>query len=186
MKNLLIILIVFVAAGCSSEDNSQINCDINFASKEIINEISDDGLAQYYDTLIDVNGDGVEELIIEHYGVAGSGLKYRMDVYHLNDSACKFILNEEINNVANITFNGDYINGFYIGNGGGEASKYKWNGNNAILIEKYVINILNENSDSIWVEYTDYSTGIKDSMFWNKIDLPIEYHYEDYKPILME
>lgn len=186
MKNLLFILIVLIAAGCSSEDNSQINCDINFASKEIINEISDDGLAQYYDTLIEVNGDGVKELIIEHYGLAGSGLKYRMDIYHFNDSTCKFRLNNELNNLANITFDNNFIYGFYIGNGGGEARKYKWNGNQVKLIEKYIINIMNEDADSIWVEYTDYSTGIKDSIFWDKIDLPIEYHYEDYKPILME
>ncbi len=186
MKNLLIILIVLVATGCCSKDNSQINCDINFASKEIINEISDDELVQYYDTLIDVNDDGVKELIIEHYGLAGSGLKYRMDIYHFNDSTCKFILNNELNNLANITFDNNFIYGFYIGNGGGEARKYKWIGNQVKLIEKYIINIMNEEADSIWVEHTDYVIGMIDSIFWPDIYLPNEYHYKDYKPILME
>ncbi len=186
-KHVLIIFVFsFVAAGCSENEDYGVMCDIGLAAKEITNDINEDSNPQYYHTLIDVNNDRIEELIIEYYGLAGTGLKYRMDVYHLDESLCKYILNKEISNLANITFDSNFIYGFYIANGGGEANKYEWEGNNVKLIEKYTVDIMSDNADSISVEYSNFITGKKESFFWNKIDLPKEYNYNNYKPILIE
>lgn len=82
------------------------------------------------DTLIDLNRDGFKDLLIEYYGASGTGLKNRISVYLYDNSKNKLKPCEALNYLANPTiyFDKKIVVGYYLGNGGGTATKFSGNG----------------------------------------------------------
>src|SRR5437868_271333 len=72
------------------------------------------------DTLIDLNGDNFKDILIEYYGLAGSGEKNRIKVYLYNNFSKRFSECEQLSFLANPTFYFDkkIVTGYYVANGG--------------------------------------------------------------------
>jgi hypothetical protein len=152
---------------------------------------SNDGNYEYRvggrDTLIDLNGDGFKDLLIEYYGDSGSGLKNRVTVYLYDNTKKKFKPCEQLNSIANPTFYFDkkLVVGYYIGNGGGDATKLKWHGLRLDTLEHIDIDI-NWPSNVATFTLTSYNfiTKKKAVKTLRAMDLPKEYNYWNYQPII--
>ena len=139
------------------------------------------------DTLIDLNGDGFKDLLIEYYGASGTGLKNGIGVYLYDNSKKKLKPCEALNHLANPTFYFDkkIVVGYYLGNGGGTATKLKWNGLRLDTLEHIGIDVINNGSSlSFKLISVDYSTKRQSSRTLETMDLPKEYKYMDYQPVI--
>jgi len=137
------------------------------------------------DTLIDLNGDKYKDILIEFYGLAGTGLKNGVDIYLFNHRKKEFL--KEPIDLPNPTFNfnNSTVVSYYIGNGGGYASKLKWNVLKLDTLESIEVNNDWRGNDlrstSIVYEHRTGKTTKKTSkMVW----LPASYRYFDYQPII--
>jgi hypothetical protein len=81
-----------------------------------------------YDTLLDLNNDGVEDYIIGYYGQSGTGLKNRVSVYLYDGENDGYHFNEKLSGLPNPSFymKQKKITWFYIANGGGDAGILEW------------------------------------------------------------
>jgi hypothetical protein len=81
-----------------------------------------------YDTLLDLNNDGVEDYIIGYYGQSGTGLKNRVSVYLYDGENDRYHFNEKLSGLPNPSFymKQKKITWFYIANGGGNAGILEW------------------------------------------------------------
>jgi len=139
------------------------------------------------DTLIDLNGDHYKDLLIEYYGESGTGLKNRIKVYLYDKLIKRFRPCEQLNNLANPTFNfqNKTVAGYYIAIGGGSAIKLKWNGLRLDTLEQITIEVISEHQDeSFKLNTFNYITKKKSTKILKMIKLPQEYMYMNYKPII--
>lgn len=139
------------------------------------------------DTLIDLNGDGIKDLLIEYYGASGTGLKNRINAYLYDNSKKKLKPCEPLNYLANPTFYFDrkIVVGYYVGNGGGTATKLKWNGLRLDTLEHIDIDIINKDSSiSFKLVSTNYLTKRQSYKSLAVMNLPKEYKYMDYQPVI--
>jgi hypothetical protein len=139
------------------------------------------------DTLIDLNGDGFKDLLIEYYGAAGTGLKNRIHVYLYDNSRKKLKSCEPLNYLANPAFYFDrkIVVGYYLGNGGGTAIKLKWNGLRLDTLEHIDIDVINQGcAISFKLTSVDYITKRQSFKIVETMDLPGEYKYMNYQPVI--
>ncbi|MPM06580.1 hypothetical protein SDC9_52881 [bioreactor metagenome] len=138
------------------------------------------------DTLIDMNGDGQADLLIEYYGASGTGLKNGAEIIFFNTSTKRFMPENPIA-LSNPTFyfTTNTVVSYYIGNGGGYANKFKWNGYMLDTLEHIDIDIQSSSGNFLMTSVIhDYTTGNVSTVTSNKVRLPAEYKYFDYKPIV--
>lgn len=139
------------------------------------------------DTLIDLNGDNLKDILIEFYALAGTGEKNGVRVYLYDKSRKKFVQCEQLNYLVNPTFYRDKKNvvGYYLGNGGGRATKLKWRGLKLDTLEHIDIDVTwQHNTPTFKLASYDYITKKKTSKILENMSLPKEYNYSDYKPII--
>lgn len=159
---------------------------IKIAADSIISLRPSHAVPIYYDTLIDLNNDGIDELFFEYYGLSGSGEKNRIELYQYDTIENVFKINESMSELVNPSFyfENNTICSYYIANGGGSASKYRWDMGKTALIENYNIEIFSQ--DSMKVIFNNYVSGVCDTIIWNKISLPKEYRYGEYSQLIKE
>jgi hypothetical protein len=139
------------------------------------------------DTMMDLNGDHYIDILIEYYGLAGTGLKNRIEVYLYNHPAKKFTRCEQLCELCNPTFyfNKKIVVGYYIGMSGGDAAKLKWNGLRLDSLEKIEVDIQwKGNEMDCTVTSFDFITKKTSSKVFGQITLPKEYKYFDYTPLI--
>jgi hypothetical protein len=139
------------------------------------------------DTVIDINGDRAKDLLIEFYGSAGSGLKNRIIVYLYDNIKKKLTTCETLNCLANPTFYIDkkIVAGYYIANGGGYAAKLKWRGLQLDTLEHIEVDITYKDKIPIFSIITyNHITKKKSVKISDAMELPKEYKYWDYQPII--
>gem|GEM_PF-4574847 len=138
------------------------------------------------DTLIDMNGDGQLDLLIEYYGASGTGLKNGAVIILFNTSTRRFMYENTID-LPNPTFyfNTNTIVSYYIGNGGGDATKFRWNGYRLDTLEYIDVDIQSASDEFLMTSVIhDYKTGRTSTVTSDRVRLPAEYKYFDYKPIV--
>jgi hypothetical protein len=83
------------------------------------------------DSLFDLNYDQNNDLVISYYGMCGTGLKNRIEVYLWDKSKSNFVYNTLLSSLSNPGFYLDRkkITTFYIAYGGGSGGELQWNGN---------------------------------------------------------
>lgn len=146
-------------------------------------EISNDAK----DTLIDLNGDGFKDLLIEFYGASGTGLKNRICAYLYDNSKKKLKPCDMLNYLANPTFYFDkkIVVGYYLGNGGGTATKLKWNGLRLDTLEHIDIDVIGKDgTTSFKLISVNYQTRRKSFKTLEIMNLPDEYKYMDYQSVI--
>ncbi len=177
----LVIILFLVSAQLGFGQN---HVELKKAAKEIIDSHPKEAIPTFYDTLIDLNGDNIVELLFEYYAPSGTGLKNRIQVYHYDSAQNKFFINNELSALGNPTFyfSEKKIYGYYIANGGGRATQYKWNNNSVKKVEEYYINI--HGKDSIDVTYSNFIMNTKRKYKSWRVELPEKYKYMDYESII--
>jgi hypothetical protein len=139
------------------------------------------------DTLIDLNRDGYKDLLIEYYGLAGTGLKNRVIVYLYDNSRKNFRHCGQVSNLANPTFFLDkkMVAGYYVANGGGGATKLRWKGLRLDTLEYIEIDVINKGSETRFeLIVFNYLTKKRTYQALNMMQLPKEYNYLRYEPII--
>lgn len=139
------------------------------------------------DTLIDLNGDNLKDILIEFYALAGTGEKNGIRVYLYDNSKKKFKPCEPLNYLANPTFYFDkkVVVGYYLGNGSGQATTLKWHGLKLDTLEHIDIDITwHDNDASFKLVSYNYITKKNAVKTVHAMDLPKEYKYMDYEPII--
>ncbi len=189
MKTSLIIFFLFVIG--SSAAYSQSNFALKKKAEKLIRDLKESGNYPSIagkDTLIDLNGDRYKDILIEYYGASGTGLKNRIQVFLYNPSQNKFKECEQLSGLANPTFylSKKIITGYYVANGGGYATKLKWNHLKLDTIEYFDIEVNNSNKGPVTftLSYYNHVTKKKQVKTLPVMELPEEYHYMDYVPII--
>ena len=139
------------------------------------------------DTLIDLNGDGFKDLLIEYYGAAGTGLKNRITVYLYDEAKKKLKSCETLNDLANPTFyfKNKIVVGYYIANGGGSATKLKWHGLRLDTLEHIEVDVSNKGDQTIFsLTAYNFVSKKKTTKIVDAMELPKEYKYFHYQPII--
>lgn len=139
------------------------------------------------DTLIDLNGDDFLDILIEYYGRSGTGLKNRVSVYLYDHSTKKFTHCEQLDALATPTFykNEKIVAGYYLGNGGGHATKLTWNKLRLDTLESIAIDVFVRDSQLRFkLDWYNYTTKKGSTKILNMMTLPEIYRYMDYKPII--
>jgi len=140
------------------------------------------------DTLIDLNGDRYKDILIEYYGASGTGLKNRIQVFLFDPFRNKFKESEQLSNLANPTFyfNKKIITGYYVANGGGYATKMKWDHSKFDTLEYIDIEVNNSVKDHpvFTLSSYNYVTKKRQVKTLSVMDLPKEYNYWDYVPLI--
>ncbi|WP_066408216.1 XAC2610-related protein [Flavisolibacter tropicus] len=139
------------------------------------------------DTLMDLNGDGYKDLLIEYYADSGTGLKNRVTVYLYDNIKKKFKPCEQLSSLANPTFYFDkkIVVGYYVGNGGGDATKLKWKGHRLDTLEHIDIDITIPDKVAIYtLTSTNYQTKKTSVKTLQVMALPKEYNYWSYQPLI--
>lgn len=139
------------------------------------------------DTLMDLNGDGYKDILIEFYYPLGTGLKNGIAVYLYNNRKKKFESCEQLNHLTNPTFyfNKKIIVGYYVSVGSGDATKLKWHGLRVDTLEHIHININDKGNDlRFTITSLNYLTKKKTTKTAKMVQLPKEYRYMDYEPII--
>lgn len=86
------------------------------------------GLGPEYDTLLDLNYDGVDDYAIGWYGHAGNGLKHNWNVYMWHPELSAFKEDTNLTGKPNPSFfrKDSLITSFYIAYGGGSGEQWEW------------------------------------------------------------
>jgi len=177
MKLIIIFSTLVLFVSCNSTDkanseNNQINQSDN--SKETLDSVINfkidtstlEGKQEYilnrftyidpmrspdFDTLIDLTYDGNKDYIIGYYGLSGTGIKNRIQVFLFSKKADNYILDSILSDIPNPTFYIDKrkITGFYIGNGGGGGGKLEWLNNQWINTKSFTVDKQDDGS-AIW------------------------------------
>jgi hypothetical protein len=137
------------------------------------------------DTLIDLNGDGHRDLLIEYYAGSGTGLKNGVGIYLFNNRKNKFL--KEAVNLPNPTFNlrNNTVVSYYVAIGSGYATELKWHGLRLDTLESIEIEIDSRGKKFkataiVHNHLTGKQTKKRTDMVW----LPEKYKYWDYQPII--
>ncbi len=158
-------------------------------AKKIINELKriDAYPLGAKDTLIDLNGDQLKDILIEYYGLAGSGEKNRIKAYLFDRSSKKFIASAQLENIVNPSFYLDkkIVVGYYVANGGGSATKFRWKGSVLDTLEHIQIDIKWENHSPVFSsKCNNYITKTTTTIVDGIINLPAVYNYNHYEPVI--
>ncbi|MEO9531983.1 MAG: hypothetical protein ABJG68_07345 [Crocinitomicaceae bacterium] len=130
--------------------------------------------------LLDWNNDGYEDLFFEYYASAGTGIKFRVDVYQFDPKTNKFSEKDYSFMNPSFYFDRGIITSHYWGNGGGYGEKYKVHNGIIDTLEKIDIDILPYRPGPIKeVNYTYSQHPFKDSIYVSDtlVQLPLEYTY---------
>jgi hypothetical protein len=138
------------------------------------------------DTLIDLNGDQNKDILIEFYYSAGTGLKNGVQVFLYDKSKKQFRECEQLNHLANPTFyfNKKIVTGYYIAVGGGNATKLKWSGLSLDTLEFIEVETILKPTLRFKINSKNYVTKKMTSKTAEVVNLPKEYNYFNYKPII--
>ncbi len=140
MKYLLIVLIAFVLSSLAIGNDKRWNID------KIKTDLSEEGIVYFSDTLIDVNNDGFEDLIVK--GLISANYPFNPQVVCLNglpDSLYfsffnpTFSLNDKIVRCVY----GDFSDGYLF------LEKYRWETDSKIDTIDYYIILADYNTDSL-------------------------------------
>lgn len=179
-----IILLLCISGPCFGQVQS-----IKEQASSIISRLKSSNEIPIYakDTLIDLNGDGFKDLLIEYYGASGTGVKNRIDAYLYDNSRKKLKRCDVLSYLANPTFyfNRKIVVGYYLGNGGGSATKLKWNGLQLDTLEHIDIDVIRKDGrTSFKLISVDYLTQRKSFKTLETMDLPEEYKFMDYQSVI--
>ncbi len=121
-------------------------------SRQILEKFNSDSefITSDYDTLIDLNYDGVKDFVIGYYGQSGSGIKNKVQVYLFDFNEQDLIYDEKLSDLSNPTFYIDKkkITEFYIGNGGGSGAQFEWINNTWTITKTFEIE--NNETNDVW------------------------------------
>jgi hypothetical protein len=137
------------------------------------------------DTLIDMNGDGHDDLLIEFYSPTGTGLKNGAHIY-LFDATRGMFVGDPVD-LPNLTFNfkDHTLSSYYVGAGGGYATRFRWKGLDLDTLESIDMEHVELNGSDVWIVVTrDHLTGYSRSTVSHAVWLPANYHYMDYVPVI--
>lgn len=137
------------------------------------------------DSLLDLNGDGYKDLLIECYGGSGSGFKNGADIYLYDVSGKRF--SNKVISLANPTFYFDRktIATYYLGIGGGYAYTFRWKGKILDTLEYIDIEVDNRKAAPVFtIRRTDLVTRQTTSKVTDIADLPSSYRYGAYAPLI--
>ena len=121
------------------------------------------GLGPEYDTLLDLNYDGIDDYAVGWYGLAGNGLKHNWEVHIWHPELDTYVEDTNLTGLPNATFyrEDSLITSFYIAYGGGHGEQWEWlNGRWQQTMTFYVEN---KENNSEWL-LTDPRTGTKRSV----------------------
>ena len=183
-------IIVFLSFLIPTISYSQSSSQVKQKARELLMGLKDKG--EYplggSDTLIDLNNDHYMDVLIEYYGASGTGLKNRVQVFLYNPSRNKFKECEQLSGLANpiFYFNKGIVTVYYVANGGGDATKLKWNLLKLDTLE--YISIVVDNSVKNYPTFTlssfNYITKKRRIRTLSTMELPKEYRYWDYVSVI--
>ncbi len=103
-----------------------------------------------YDSLFDLNYDGNADYVIGYYGMSGSGLKNRAEVYFCSKRNNSYQLNEQLSRIPNPSFyiEEKKITGFYLPNGAGSGVQLEWIDGKWLKTKEFTVD--NEEEKSVW------------------------------------
>ena len=143
MKLTIYIFTLFLFTSCFSQKDKVDASTLKVKSQKLLEEFNTESeiTSHDYETLIDLNYDGIKDFILGYYGQSGTGLKNKVRVYLYDFQKQDFILNEQLSNLSNPTFYIDQkkITEFYIGNGGGSGSKLEWENGKWIVTKTFEV-----------------------------------------------
>lgn len=118
------------------------------------------GLGPEYDTLLDLNFDGVDDYAIGWYGLAGNGLKHNWNVHMWHPGLKAYLEDTNLTGKPNPSFfpNDSLITSFYITYGGGSGEQWKWR--NGEWQQTMSFHVENKEDKSDWL-LTFPATGTK-------------------------
>lgn len=116
------------------------------------------------DTLMDVNYDGQDDLVLGGYGSSGTGIKYFWEVYTWDQGSKGFRADTTLNHLPNPTFfpNDSVVTSFYLGYGAGGGKKFKWIDGRWQLIMSF--SAVNNDADPTWWRLEYPLTASSDSI----------------------
>ena len=146
---------------------------------------SDDYPMGGHDTLIDLNRDGYKDILVEYYGMSGTGLKNMVDIYPYDIEKKRFSLSNKIC-LANPTFyfKTRTIASYYIAYGGGGAMLHHWKGSGIVQDEKIDVEVTNADHPLFKYTLINCRTGKTHKWTDSMINLPARYRYYEYVPII--
>mgnify|MGYP000639798054 CR=1 FL=1 len=100
-----------------------------------------------YDTLLDMNYDGIEDYVIGYYGQMGTGIKNRIKVYLFDKISKCYKLDAQLSGLSNPTFYLEQkkMTAFYIGQGAGSGCKLEWINEQWITTKTFIVDSHNKN-----------------------------------------
>jgi hypothetical protein len=190
MKSYFIIIIASAFLLIPTISFGQTSSTLKQKAKLLIEKLKKEGeypLSGGKDTLIDLNGDNFKDILIEYYGSSGTGEKNRVIVYLYDNSKKKFASCEQLDYLANPTFyfKEKIVAGYYVANGGGHATKLKWNKSKLDTLEYIDVDIFVEDSQLRFkLDSYNYVTKKRSTKTLEMMDLPKVYRYMEYEPII--
>jgi hypothetical protein len=143
---------------------------------------------QQSDTLIDLNGDGYADILIEYYGLSGTGIKNRIEAHLYDKKTGKFVYHEQLSSIINPTFYffDREVTGYYVSISTGNAERLQWTDDNLTLdtLEQFRLNIKSAGDFTVQLKRTDFTTAKINRWEADIIDLPRNYRYGKYSPLI--
>jgi hypothetical protein len=109
------------------------------------------GLSPEYDTLLDLNYDGIDDYAIGWYGMAGTGLKHNWDVFIWDVASNTYRRDSVLTGLSNPSFfsKDSMVTSFYLPYGSGHGERLEWLDGRWQRTMQFLVD--NEEEQSDWV-----------------------------------
>ncbi len=179
-------VIFFAALLFPATSHAKADAEMRKKAKALLHaHLHDYDPAEAHDSLMDMNGDGYDDIIVEFYYGAGTGLKNGVDLIMYDPAKKTFDARQSIRLVnPTFYFKKREVVSYYIASGGGEAKKQKWNGIKLKLIENIVVDVDSKTGLEFSFTQKNHLTGKVTKWKATEMVLPKEYNYFQYTPLV--
>ncbi len=137
------------------------------------------------DTLMDINGDGSKDIVVEFYSGCGTGEKNGTIMVMYDTIKKRFDTRHQITIPnAHFDFKKHTVTKYYVAAGGGYARLYKWKGIRLVLLEDVEVEVEPEPTLKFKMTRKNHITGKTTHWESDEVDLPAVYHYYKYKHLV--
>ncbi|PQJ09682.1 hypothetical protein CJD36_017270 [Flavipsychrobacter stenotrophus] len=137
------------------------------------------------DTLMDLNGDGFKDIVVEFYSGCGTGEKNGTIMVMYDTMKRRFDISHQVNIPnAHFDFKKHTVTKYYVANGGGYAMLYKWKGIKLMPLEKIEVDVDREPTLKFRMTKKNMITGKTVHWVSDAVSLPSVYHYYRYRHLI--